>query len=302
MTSFADNFEDDFGPATPVTARKPVNPASSAHPTAPTMDSAFTRAYSEKCSKCRGTGRFVGWSGRVLGECFVCKGKGERQFKTNAADRAAKREQAATRKVAQFDANLEAFQQAQPAVWAWIHANPNFEFAQSLGLAVAKFGHLTENQLAAANRCMARATVRQEAAQARIDNAQAVDTSKIEAAFAKAGNALKAPKLRVAGLVISPAKATSKNAGALYVKSADRKNDEGSGVYLGKIVGGKFITSRDCTPEDEAGLLAVANDPLGAAISYGRATGSCACCGRTLTDPVSVERGIGPICADNFGW
>jgi hypothetical protein len=26
--------------------------------------------------------------------------------------------------------------------------------------------------------------------------------------------------------------------------------------------------------------------------------GKCACCGRTLTDPISIERGIGPICWD----
>jgi len=30
--------------------------------------------------------------------------------------------------------------------------------------------------------------------------------------------------------------------------------------------------------------------------AYGRATGYCACCGRFLSDPVSVEHGIGPIC------
>lgn len=296
MKSFADNFEDDFGSdaSSAPAARKPVNPASSAHPTAPSMNNAFTTSYAEKCRACSGTGQFTSWSGRVVGECFKCKGKGERFFKTNAADRAAKREQAASRKLAQFDANLESFQQSQPEVWAWIQANPTFEFAQSLGLAVAKYGYLTENQLAAAHRCIARSVARQEAAQARIDNAQAVDTLKLEAAFAKASSALKAPKLRVAGLVISPAKANSKNAGALYVKSADR--------YLGKIMGGKFITSRDCTPEDEKNLLAVANDPVGAAIAYGRTTGSCACCGRLLTDPESVERGIGPICAERFGW
>lgn len=30
---------------------------------------------------------------------------------------------------------------------------------------------------------------------------------------------------------------------------------------------------------------------------YGRLTGRCGCCGRTLTDPASKMRGIGPECA-----
>jgi Family of unknown function (DUF6011) len=28
----------------------------------------------------------------------------------------------------------------------------------------------------------------------------------------------------------------------------------------------------------------------------------CAVCNRELSDPVSVEAGIGPICAERFGW
>lgn len=33
---------------------------------------------------------------------------------------------------------------------------------------------------------------------------------------------------------------------------------------------------------------------------YGLQTGVCVCCGRTLTDPESVERGIGPICLTKY--
>ena len=35
---------------------------------------------------------------------------------------------------------------------------------------------------------------------------------------------------------------------------------------------------------------------LDQAKAYGRATGVCVCCGRDLSDPVSVEAGIGPVC------
>jgi histidine ammonia-lyase len=37
-----------------------------------------------------------------------------------------------------------------------------------------------------------------------------------------------------------------------------------------------------------------------AAAAYGKATGTCSCCGRELTDPVSIANGIGPICADKW--
>jgi hypothetical protein len=45
-----------------------------------------------------------------------------------------------------------------------------------------------------------------------------------------------------------------------------------------------------------AALLAVEADPLAAARENGVKTGRCSCCGRPLTDPTSIEFGIGPIC------
>lgn len=35
---------------------------------------------------------------------------------------------------------------------------------------------------------------------------------------------------------------------------------------------------------------------------YGHELGVCGHCGRTLTDEVSIERGIGPVCASKMGW
>jgi len=43
-------------------------------------------------------------------------------------------------------------------------------------------------------------------------------------------------------------------------------------------------------------LSRIADDPKEAAIAYGRELGVCHC-GRTLTNPDSIARGIGPICA-----
>jgi len=57
-------------------------------------------------------------------------------------------------------------------------------------------------------------------------------------------------------------------------------------------------------------LAAIAADVKGAAARYGRELGSCGICGRTLTDKknkgkdglTSLERGIGPDCAEKHGW
>ena len=68
--------------------------------------------------------------------------------------------------------------------------------------------------------------------------------------------------------------------------------------YLGKVTRNGVTT---CKGETVDNLRLIASDPLSAAVAYGRETGCCSICARTLTDPVSVERGIGPICAEKFG-
>lgn len=47
-------------------------------------------------------------------------------------------------------------------------------------------------------------------------------------------------------------------------------------------------------------LTASLEAALGYAINYGRRTGACGVCGRTLTDPASIEAGIGPVCARKY--
>lgn len=47
----------------------------------------------------------------------------------------------------------------------------------------------------------------------------------------------------------------------------------------------------------EEGVLAkIAADPKAAAVAYGKAIGRCSSCGRTLTNNISRELGIGPVC------
>ena len=47
-------------------------------------------------------------------------------------------------------------------------------------------------------------------------------------------------------------------------------------------------------------LEAIMRDPKAASVLYGKSLGVCGVCGRTLTDPESIEKGIGPVCESRF--
>lgn len=265
-----------------------------------------TVTFEEPCDKCRGTGRFVGYTGRVLGDCFTCKGTGVRRYKQTAEQRAKARAAAAAKrdaKDAEAKASCEAWLEANPAEAEWLReaAGRGFEFAASLWGALRKYGHFTEKQEAAVRNAAAKSAARkaQWAAEkaAREEGAATLSLSKIRAGFDSALQHLKRPKLRIADIQFSLAPASGRNAGCIYVV---RASDD---TYLGKITPeDKFITSRDCTAADSETVARVAADPAAAATAHGHAYGYCSCCGRELTNPESVARGIGPICADRWGW
>lgn len=255
-------------------------------------------SFRENCVKCAGRGHFIAWSGRNLGNCFTCDGVGYKVYKTDAATRANSRAKSTQRKIKSEATNEAWVAEANPAQYAWLIAKaPTFAFAQSLLDASRKYGELTEGQVAAIDKCLARDAerdaARQVAAQAREATTPTIATDKLFSAFDKVKAAgLKYPKLHLRGLTISPAGANSQNAGSLYVKNGE--------AYLGKITGERFFSSRDCSAEAAQTVASVISDPLTAAVAYGKQTGRCCCCGRELTDPVSVERGIGPICEANW--
>ena len=85
---------------------------------------------------------------------------------------------------------------------------------------------------------------------------------------------------------------------AIYVKGGSAYHDP----YYGKVVDGLWHPARDATPEVTAALVALAADPLAEAVAYGRRTGNCAACGRELTVKESIDRGIGPICFEKWGF
>ena len=254
--------------------------------------------FKERCAKCGGTGTWRG--GRMSGQCFACKGVGYKVFRTAPADRYKARTQAADRKVA----NLQAWQEANAAVVAWVRRRSTgdrpFDFAVSLAASLRQYGTLTDGQVAAVERQIERDVVRnaerdaQRAVEAK--TAPKLDVAPLVEAFATAkANSKKAkPILRVAGFRFKEAPAHGKNPGAIYVTE-----DE---TYLGMVKDGAFRKAFVCQPVQAEAIVAAAADPKGAAIAYGRQTGECAICGAELTAGVSIERGIGPICAEKWGW
>jgi hypothetical protein len=155
---------------------------------------------------------------------------------------------------------------------------------------IAQYGALTEPQVGAVRRMMAKiAQRRAERAAERHSGNSEVDLAPIRTMFETArGNGHKKPIYRAAGLIISRAPDHGRNPGALYV------TDEADN-YLGKILGTQY------TGKPAPALTAIAADPRGEAIKYGKRTGSCSCCGAELTNPKSIALGIGPICASKWG-
>jgi hypothetical protein len=205
-----------------------------------------------------------------------------------------------------------AFKAVQPARAAWVEAkvgSPNFDFPEKMFAAVVRFGDLTQGQGEAIDRMVARDA--QRASQRPVSVRLSAPTlfPNIRAAFDRLIASGGSKPVTIGDVTLSLAKANSANPGAVYVKVG--------GVYMGKIVDTTFYAGRDATAEVAAKLVAIEADPraavqahaarVAAALEAARVAGQpislpCGCCGLTLTDPVSVARGIGPICAGKWGF
>jgi hypothetical protein len=276
--------------------------------TAPVLQRPAAQAYTktsvelftEKCGKCRGTGQ-TPW-----GVCFRCKGAGGKTFKTSPETRAKERHQKAARAVTKAEQAWTDFAAHNVEVAAWIEAKKgSFDFAAKMRDVVIRFGDLTTGQRAAVERMIAADVARAAERAQRIQNAPQVDTAgidRLKLAFDKAkayaaakapGLSIRNPKITIGGMTISPAKADSKNPGALYVKAGS--------TYLGKITNGQFFASRECDDARKAQVLKFVADPAEAAKVYGQETGICCACNAVLKSEWRLK-GIGPICATKFGW
>ena len=77
---------------------------------------------------------------------------------------------------------------------------------------------------------------------------------------------------------------------------------EGVEGVIGKLDGGVLSLFARCADRAAvtAALLEIERDPKAAAVLHGKASGRCSVCSRDLTDPESIARGVGPICAGKF--
>ena len=168
------------------------------------------------------------------------------------------------------------------------------DFAASLVTQHQRKGQLSDRQMDAAERMLAKI---EQTRREREASAVSVDLSPVHAMFAAAmASGYKRPTYRAAGVALSLAPLHGRNAGAIYVK------DDETGDYLGKVTPELEFRPVRGAGDVAAALAKIAADPAAEAVAYGKLTGRCSCCGRELTDPVSVERGIGPICADRWGF
>ena len=273
------------------------------------LNAATVARFEEPCFKCRGSGNWrPGYS------CFRCKGTGKLYYKTSPEVRAEQKRRRDEKKKADALAMCEKGMD-------WLNANEDVKeylkteaakdnqyagFSKSMLEALYKYGALTPKQEAAVRGGMERKA--QWAEKAKVDSKArdertadaSLDLTGLLTAFATAvSNGLKAPKLVVGNLLITRAKDHSKNPGHLYVNTNGDYEDR---TYLGKISpAGEFFAGRDCTDEIFKDVVKLSGDVLAAAQAHGALTGNCSMCNRALTNELSVELGIGPICRSKWG-
>ena len=161
-------------------------------------------------------------------------------------------------------------------------------FAASLVGQYQRRGDLSEKQWDAAERTILNV---RKSLDRRESLTRDVDVSAIQNLLVTAQ--VKRPVFRAADLAFSLAPSNGKNAGAVYVKRGPE--------YQGKIMGGKFMPISSCHSDTADAVVRVSADPRGEAVKHGKVTGRCSCCGRELTDELSIEMGIGPVCATKWG-
>lgn len=284
----------------------------------------------EDCPKCRGTGNW-----RVGYPCFKCKGTGKLQFKTAPEARAKARKYARARKVRNTEENLKAgLASLDKDVREWIESGTGNGFALSLRESLGKYGSLTDNQVAAVRKAIARDEDAKHGVQVWAEANEAEYSwlkTESENGNEFAGSLLDSLK-RYGSLTDGQVNAVRRNLdkakeltpsdidisglkgyyavpdGDTRLKICVRKPGKNSryhgwtfvddgAAYGSRQTYGKQAPGGTYTGKIQDQLRAILKDPLAAQKAYGHLTGVCGRCGRLLEDPESVAAGIGPICA-----
>lgn len=249
-----------------------------------------------ECIECAGSGLWQGGRRNVHGNanCWTCGGKGyvltdPRKLRENRIKRATKK----------IDLLAEFCEQHADVIRVIGMASEWSSFAADL-IRQLNNRPWSEKQLAAARSMAAKvqaneARRKEERSKAAKEAEVQVDLTPIRTMFETAvANGSSKPVYRAEGLIINRAPNHGRNPGALYVKDVDAD-------YQGKVIETTFHPTRTALANVAERLQIIASNPLEAAVRYGRETGRCACCGRQLTNKLSIELGIGPICRDKWG-
>lgn len=256
-------------------------------------------ASSHPCIRCNGRGsKTYGYVNIKTYPCSACHGTGRKQADADTQrTRSAAFKKGEQTKAQKLRERAMEFGAANRDLITKVAAISEWNsFASSLMEQYASKGEWSANQIAAVNRMLDKIDATNKAKrEAKAKAGGDVEISAIQALFDTAtGNGLKRPIFRTEHVVISMAPAHGRNAGALYVKY-DKE-------YAGKIMGGKFLPVSSAPADTLEIVQRIAKDPAGEAVLYGKRTGICGCCGAELTNKVSIERGIGPICASKWGF
>jgi hypothetical protein len=125
--------------------------------------------------------------------------------------------------------------------------------------------------------------------------------------FARAREHLKYPKIRLqlsdgSPLVLGVAGPNSREPGSINLTDG---GPYGANVFYGRVspAGAATLSNRvqDEKREEIAAILArLASEPAKVAAEYGKLTGNCSFCNKSLTDERSTAVGYGPVCAKKF--
>lgn len=262
---------------------------------APVATTGTAAAREVDCPKCLGRGTvMIGYRYQRAVQCLRCTGTGKVSARSAAATKA--------RATAEKNKAQWAIDNAVLIDWLRAARDRGFRLAGAYLEDIEAYGTLKPDKVEKVEGWMSGDAARKAAREAeRAAAAPGVDSGAagIKEVLERAkANGLPRPSLRLDGFVFSLAPASGVNAGAVYVKT----KDEGESLYLGKVAGGKFLSSRDCPADLTPRIVAAASNPAEAAVTFGHLSGVCSCCGRKLDNPVSVARGIGPVCATKFGF
>ncbi len=174
-------------------------------------------------------------------------------------------------------------------------------FERRVAEAYANFSAGRWSYLSDAKRYWLHSLTMEEESAPRHDRGIRMPLEGIKRMLSKAGEHVKSPSIRLNAegieLKVSIAGARSRYTGDVMVASPKF----GDGWYGRIAQDGKFYPGRDSTPAVRAALSRLAESPEEVAAEFGKITGRCCFCNRSLTDDRSVSVGYGPVCAERFG-